>query len=101
MMTTLIDQNTSTFENHLPILKFGVCSWTDSTLIACGRFYPKTFKTNSERLSFYSTQFPCVEVDSSNYAIPPPHRVEKWVKVKHFVLFDFFKSIDNRMTGTH
>jgi hypothetical protein len=27
--------------------------------------------------------------------------VEKWVKVKHFVLFDFFKSIDNRMTGTH
>jgi uncharacterized protein YecE (DUF72 family) len=97
MTTTLINQNTSTFENHLPILKFGVCSWTDSTLIACERFYPKTIKTTSERLAFYSTQFPCVEVDSSNYAIPPPHRVEKWVKVLTFYSFGFFNSIVNQI----
>ena len=50
----------------------GTASWTDKTLIACGRFYPPTCKTAEERLRFYARQFPMVEVDSSYYAMPTP-----------------------------
>ncbi|MGZ5266274.1 MAG: DUF72 domain-containing protein, partial [Caldimonas sp.] len=46
----------------------GTASWTDKTLIACGRFYPPGAKTAEARLRFYASQFPIVEVDSSYYA---------------------------------
>ncbi|HEY0823618.1 MAG TPA: DUF72 domain-containing protein, partial [Ramlibacter sp.] len=40
----------------------GTASWTDKTLIACGRFYPPACKTAEQRLRFYAQQFPLVEV---------------------------------------
>ena len=48
----------------------GTCSWTDPTLIACGRFYPDWAKSARARLEYYSSQFRLVEVDSSYYSIP-------------------------------
>jgi uncharacterized protein YecE (DUF72 family) len=48
----------------MPIL-IGTASWTDKTLIDCGRFYPKGENTAEARLRFYAFQFPLVEVDSS------------------------------------
>ncbi len=48
----------------------GTCSWTDPTLIACGRFYPRASMSPAERLRFYASQFPIVEVDSTYYAPP-------------------------------
>ncbi len=61
-------------------LKVGTASWTDKTLIACGRFYPKEARSAEARLRFYATQFPLVEVDSSYYAMPSATNSELWVE---------------------
>jgi len=58
----------------------GTCSWTDKTLIACKRFYPKGCSTAEARLRFYGTQFPLVEVDSSYYAMPSRSNSVLWVE---------------------
>ena len=48
----------------------GTSSWTDKTLVDSGRFYPATATTPEERLRFYASRFPIVEIDSSYYGIP-------------------------------
>jgi uncharacterized protein YecE (DUF72 family) len=58
----------------------GTSSWTDKTLIDCGRFYPATAKTPEARLRFYASQFPIVEVDSSYYAIPSEDTAKLWAE---------------------
>ena len=58
----------------------GTASWTDKTLIDCGRFYPADCKTPEARLRFYASNFPLVEVDSSYYAIPVPATAQLWVE---------------------
>ncbi|MDE2607326.1 MAG: DUF72 domain-containing protein [Burkholderiales bacterium] len=58
----------------------GTASWTDKTLIACGRFYPPGCTTAEQRLRFYARQFPLVEVDSSYYAMPPPQTARLWAE---------------------
>ena len=57
----------------------GTASWTDKTLIACKRFYPRGCSTAEARLRHYATQFPMVEVDSSYYAMPAPAVAQGWV----------------------
>ncbi|XP_062515269.1 uncharacterized protein LOC134190774 [Corticium candelabrum] len=74
----------------------GTCGWSDPTILQCGRFYPAWVKTAEDRLRHYSTVFPCVECDSSNYAIPSRQRVERWLScvpqgfIFHFKAFGFF-----------
>ena len=63
----------------MPIL-VGTASWTDKTLIACGRFYPKDAKTAEARLRYYASQFPLVEVDSSFYAMPDSSNAVLWAE---------------------
>jgi uncharacterized protein YecE (DUF72 family) len=58
----------------------GSCSWTDPTLIACGRFYPPGVTSAEERLRYYATQFPLVEVDSTYYAPPSERNSRLWVE---------------------
>jgi uncharacterized protein YecE (DUF72 family) len=58
----------------------GTCSWTDRTLVACKRFYPKGCSTAEARLRFYATQFPLVEVDSSYYAMPSRSNSVLWAE---------------------
>ena len=58
----------------------GTASWTDKTLIACGRFYPPGAKTAEARLRYYAAQFPIVEVDSSYYAMPAPATAQLWAE---------------------
>jgi uncharacterized protein YecE (DUF72 family) len=74
----------------------GTASWTDKTLIASGRFYPKTVTTAEARLRHYASQFPLVEVDSSYYAMPAAATAQLWAErtpagftfnVKSFRLF--------------
>jgi hypothetical protein len=38
---------------------------TDKTLIESGRFYPTSAITPEDRLRFYASQFPIVEINSS------------------------------------
>lgn len=56
----------------------GTASWTDKTLIDCGRFYPKGCSTPEARLRHYASVFPMVEVDSSYYAIPAVSVSRNW-----------------------
>ncbi len=58
----------------------GTASWTDKTLLDCGRFYPKDARTPEARLRFYASQFPLVEVDSSYYAMPAPATAQLWAQ---------------------
>jgi len=58
----------------------GTSSWTDKTLIESGRFYPSTATTHEERLRFYASQFPIVEIDSSYYGIPSIDNAQRWVE---------------------
>lgn len=63
-----------------PNILVGTASWTDKTLIDCGRFYPPSCRTAEQRLRFYAQQFPMVEVDSSYYAMPLPQTAQLWVE---------------------
>jgi uncharacterized protein YecE (DUF72 family) len=58
----------------------GTASWTDKTLIACGRFYPPGASSAEARLRFYASRFPLVEVDSSYYAMPTPATAQLWAE---------------------
>ena len=57
----------------------GTCSWTDKTLIESGLFYPTGVTTPEERLRFYASQFPIVEVDATYYAPPSEQNARLWV----------------------
>jgi uncharacterized protein YecE (DUF72 family) len=61
-------------------IEIGSASWTDKTLIACGRFYPPQAKSAEARLRHYATQFPVVEVDSSYYGIPTAANAQLWAQ---------------------
>lgn len=63
----------------MPVL-IGTASWTDKTLLACGRFYPASATTAEARLRYYAAQFPLVEVDSSYYAMPAPNTAQLWAE---------------------
>jgi uncharacterized protein YecE (DUF72 family) len=58
----------------------GTASWTDKTLIASGRFYPPKCNSPEDRLRYYASQFPMVEVDSSYYTIPAPEASYLWAE---------------------
>jgi uncharacterized protein YecE (DUF72 family) len=74
----------------------GTASWSDKSLVASKKFYPKEASTPEARLRFYATQFPLVEVDTSYYAIPLAQTAQAWsdrtpahftLNVKAFRLF--------------
>ena len=70
----------NTVNSAIDNIAIGTASWTDKTLIDCGRFYPRDAKTAEARLRFYATQFPVVEVDSSYYGIPAPGNAVLWAQ---------------------
>src|SRR4030088_1737868 len=61
-------------------VRFGIASWTDPTMTAPGVFYPKGANTAEERLRYYSSQFPVVEVDATYYVLPNKRTAESWVE---------------------
>ena len=58
----------------------GSCSWTDPTLVSCGRFYPSGVTSAEARLRYYAEQFDIVEVDSTYYAPPSARNSELWAE---------------------
>jgi uncharacterized protein YecE (DUF72 family) len=58
----------------------GTSSWTDKTLIESGKFYPPSLKTPEDRLRYYASQFPIVEIDSSYYGLPTEENAVRWVE---------------------
>ncbi|HEV2476868.1 MAG TPA: DUF72 domain-containing protein [Candidatus Dormibacteraeota bacterium] len=61
-------------------VRFGIASWTDPTMTVPGVFYPKGLSTAEERLRYYASQFPMVEVDATYYALPNKRTSESWVE---------------------
>lgn len=61
-------------------IRVGTASWTDPTMTAAGVFYPADADTAEERLGFYASRFPVVEVDATYYALPSRRLAELWVE---------------------
>ncbi len=61
-------------------IRIGTASWTDPTLLACGRFYPPQVDDAAARLAYYASQFTMVEVDASYYALPDPLTAYRWAQ---------------------
>ncbi len=59
-------------------VRIGTASWTDPTMIAGNVFYPKGADTAEERLQYYASQFPLVEIDATYYALPVARVAELW-----------------------
>ncbi|MEO3783978.1 DUF72 domain-containing protein [Actinocorallia sp. B10E7] len=55
----------------------GTASWTDKTLLASG-WYPPEARTAEDRLRFYASRFPLVEVDATYYAPPAERTALQW-----------------------
>jgi uncharacterized protein YecE (DUF72 family) len=60
-------------------IRIGTASWTDPTMTAPGVFYPRGTDTAEERLAYYASTFPIVEVDATYYALPSPRVAQAWV----------------------
>ena len=60
-------------------IKVGTCSWTDPTILRSG-WYPADADSAEERLQFYASRFPVVEVDSSYYALPSERNALLWAQ---------------------
>jgi uncharacterized protein YecE (DUF72 family) len=60
-------------------VRVGTASWTDKTLLDSG-WYPPEAGTPEERLKFFASRFPLVEVDSTYYALPSERNAVLWVE---------------------
>ena len=61
-------------------IRVGTASWTDPTMTAAGVFYPQGADSAEDRLSFYASRFPLVEVDATYYSLPVRRTSELWVE---------------------
>jgi uncharacterized protein YecE (DUF72 family) len=59
-------------------IRVGTAGWTDPTLLKAG-WYPPGANTAEERLRFYASRFPIVEVDATYYAPPREQQTGLWV----------------------
>jgi uncharacterized protein YecE (DUF72 family) len=60
-------------------IRVGISSWTEPTLVKSG-WYPADATTAEDRLRYYASKFPVVEVDSTFYAIPNEKTAQLWVE---------------------
>ena len=61
-------------------IRVGTASWTDPTMTAQGVFYPDHADSAEERLGYYASRFPIVEVDATYYGLPSRRTAELWVE---------------------
>ena len=79
-------------------IRIGTASWTDPTMTRSGVFYPRGVSSAEDRLRYYASQFPVVEVDSSYYSLPERTTAALWAErtPRNFV---FFAKVHALMTG--
>lgn len=61
-------------------LRIGTASWTDPTMTKGGVFYPRGSSSAEDRLRYYASQLPVVEVDSSYYSLPERATAALWAE---------------------
>jgi uncharacterized protein YecE (DUF72 family) len=79
------DGPTDVAANPFPVkdggsIRIGTASWTDPTMTAAGVFYPSGADSAEERLQYYASRFPLVEVDATYYSLPSRRTAELWVE---------------------
>ncbi len=57
----------------------GTCSWAEKSFVR-SEFYPRAVRSASDRLRYYATRFPTVEVDASYFALLPAAYSRKWAE---------------------
>jgi uncharacterized protein YecE (DUF72 family) len=57
----------------------GTASWTDESLLKSG-WYPPHVRTPAQRLRYYASRFPLVEVDATYYALPAERTTRQWAQ---------------------
>jgi len=57
----------------------GTCSWAEKSFIKSD-FYPRLVRSAQDRLRYYATQFPTVEVDASYFALLPAAYSQRWAE---------------------
>lgn len=62
------------------VIQVGTAGWTDRSPAGTGRFYPKGCNSAEQRLRYYTSRFPMVEVDSSFYAMPSARNAALWTE---------------------
>jgi uncharacterized protein YecE (DUF72 family) len=60
------------------LIKVGISSWTEKTLVRESDFYPRGTKNPEGMLRHYSSQFPIVEADAGFYRMPSEDNAMKW-----------------------
>lgn len=60
-------------------VRTGACSWADKGLTAGSSFYPRRTMKAAERLAFYASRLPLVEVTSTFRFPPTPDVARQWV----------------------
>jgi uncharacterized protein YecE (DUF72 family) len=74
----VLDAAVNPIELGAATIRVGTASWTDPTMTAGTVFYPAEYRTAEERLQYYASQFPLVEVDATYYALPVARTAELW-----------------------
>jgi uncharacterized protein YecE (DUF72 family) len=57
----------------------GTCSWAEKSFVRSD-FYPPAVRSPADRLRYYATRFPTVEVDASYFALLPSAYARGWVE---------------------
>jgi uncharacterized protein YecE (DUF72 family) len=57
----------------------GTCSWAEKSFVKSD-FYPRAIRRAEDRLRYYATQFPTVEIDASYFALLPPAYSRRWAE---------------------
>ena len=66
--------------NNTREIRVGTASWTDPTITKGGVFYPRGVSSSEDRLRYYASQFPTVEVDSTYYSLPERAIAALWAE---------------------
>jgi uncharacterized protein YecE (DUF72 family) len=80
--------------------RVGTASWLDQSLLASGRFYPRSTMSADDRLRWYARFFDCVEINSTYYALPSPRNSLLWAE-RTPPGFLFHVKAYSLMTGHH
>jgi uncharacterized protein YecE (DUF72 family) len=57
----------------------GACSWASRSLTQESDWYPKRTMKAAERIAYYASQFPLVEIESTYWFPPTPDVARQWV----------------------
>lgn len=77
---TMTAKRTNPAPGHLGRVLVGTTSWSERTLVHNSDWYPRRSMRASERIAFYASRFPLVEMDATSRFPPTPDLSRQWVE---------------------